>query len=323
MTRVNIYLLAVAAMSLFALTIASCKKPKEKTLTASGHQINNAAFWNGSLWFAETEGKITETDEASAKSWLIRLTAGPDQSPERISGLDVIEPWFLAGPDRLWIFSSSSVAYYMDGKIESVKLTKPLEDVSRPFLYQGRPAIIASEAPGYRLQIWADGKWQPKQKLRMKLPHESDDCTGEYLQAFESEGVVHVFCQVPLMAPVYYHRGLPLAEEEQSWEKVADAGGQWEAVCLNKSPAFFFHTNRDGLVVLGLIRREQNWKEFFSRAIGWDIGLGVCPTGEGEDFVLLRRILPLGMKVLGVKGGQPVWAYEGGGKTNLIEVMNR
>ncbi|NQT37112.1 MAG: hypothetical protein HQ581_06465 [Planctomycetes bacterium] len=326
MTRKNIIIISIAVaavVGIIVLVIAFRKAREEKKLTASGHQINNAAFWDGALWFAETEGKITESQGSSAKSWLIRLTAGPDQAPQQISGLDIIEPWFLAGKDRLWIFSSSTGGYYKDGKLESVKLAAPLRKVSRPFLYEGRPALIGSEAPGYRLRVWDDGKWIPKQKLRMKLPNESDDCTGEYLQAFECDGVVHVFCQVPLGAPVYYHRGLPLADAEQSWRKVADAGGQWRVASLGGNPAFFYHTSRDGLVVLGLIHREQEWKEFFSRSIGWDIGLGICATGKGEDFVLLRRILPLGMKVLGVENGQPVWAYEGMGKTNLIKVMIR
>ncbi len=322
MTRTSINLAALAAMGLSALTIASCAKPPEKSAKASGHQINNSAFWNGALWFAKTEGEVTESGAALAKSWLIRLPAGPNQSAEQVSALDVVEPWFLAGTDRLWILSSESVGYYMDGKVESTKLAKPLGEVSRPFLYKGSPALIACETPGYRLMVWADGGWQSAEKLRMKLPNESDDCSGEYLQAFESDGVVHVFCQEPLVKPVYYHRGLPLAEAKQSWQKVADAGGQWKAACLDGNPAMFFHTNRDGLVVLGMIRREQGWEEFFSRSIGWDIGLGICPTGEGEDFILLRRILPLGMKVLGVEDGQPVWAYEGEGKTNLVEALS-
>ncbi len=323
MTRTAGTVAVLAGVSVFALTIAFWKKPEEKTLRASGHQINNAAFWNGALWFAETEGEVTEKGGASAKSWLVRLLPGPDHSLEQVSALDVVEPWFLAGTDRLWILSSSRVGYYKDGKIESKKLAKPLGKVSRPFLYEGRPALIASEAPGYRLRVWEAGGWQSKQKLRMKLPNESDECSGEYVQAFERDGVVHVFCQVPLVAPVYYHRGLPLAEAEQSWQKVAEAGGQWKAVCLDNRPAFFYHTDRGGLVVLGLIRRDQGWEELFSRAIGLDIGLGVCPTGDGEDFILLRRILPLGMKVLGVEDGQPVWAYEGEGKTNLIETLTR
>ena len=169
MIRASISLVALTALGLCALTIASCKKPEEKSLKARGHQINNAVFWDGALWFAETEGKLTEKGGASAKSWLIRLPAGPNQSAEEVSPLDAVEPWFLAGTDRLWILSSGSVAYRMDGKIESTKLATPLGKVSRPFLYEGRPALIACEAPGYRLLVWKEGKWQPTQKLRMKL----------------------------------------------------------------------------------------------------------------------------------------------------------
>jgi hypothetical protein len=295
----------------------------EMTLVASGHQINNAAFWDGSLWFAETEGQIAEKAGVSAKSWLVRLPAEADKEPQQIAALDIVEPWFVAGTDRLWIFSSTTGGYYKDGKITSNKLPKQLSKVSRPFMYQGSPCIIASEAPGYRLMVWSEEKWNPRQKLRMKLTNESDNCTGEYLQAFECDGQLHVFCQVPLAAPVYYHRGLPLADADQHWQRVAEAGGQWRVTGLGGSPAIFFHTSRDGLIVLGMICREEEWTEFFTRGIELDIGLGVCATGKGEDFILLRRILPLGMKVLGVENKQPVWAYEGQGKTNLVEEMLR
>ncbi len=86
--------------------------------------------------------------------------------------------------------------------------------------------------------------------------------------------------------------------------------------------SLFLHMDRDGSpAVVGLRRRHGQWEEFFSRAVGLDMGLGICPTGKGEDFILLRRIFPLGTRVLGVENGQPVWAYQGEGKTNLIEFL--
>ncbi len=321
MTHARRTYLAIAAGGVLVAAIASCEKPPEKSVTASGHQVNNAAYWDGAVWFVETEGKLAERSGASARSWLIRLPAAAGQAPRKVTELSVVEPWLLAGSDRLWIFSSTSTGYYKDGQLASHSLSAPLERVSRPFTYRGRPALIACEPPGYRLKVYEDGAWQPAAQLRMKLPNESDDCSGEYLQAFECDGELHVFCQVPLAAPVYHHRGLPLEDADQTWENVADAGGQWKAACVGGKPAIFFHTDRNGLAVLGLMCREGQWTEFFSRGIGLDIGLGLCPTGPGEDFILLRRILPLGVKVLGVEKGRPAWAYESEGETNLVRLL--
>ena len=313
----------IAAACLVALLAGSCEPPPPKRqLTGQAHQINNAAFWAGAVWFADTEGSIDEDDKTAVASWLVRLKAGAGHEIERIAPLDAVEPWLVAGQGCLWILSAGSVASYKDGKLATEKLPQPLSDVSRPFLYQGKPALIASRPPGYRLLVWEDGKWQARQKLRMRLPNESDECTGEYLRAFEHDGVVHVFCQVPFAAPVYYHRGLPLAEDEQNWQKVADAPGQWTPAQIGDYASLFFHTNRDGgPAVVGLRRRHGQWEDFFSRAIGLDMGLGICPTGKGEDFILLRRVFPLGTRILGVENARPVWAYQGEGKTNLIEVL--
>ena len=314
------------AAALLAL-VAGCDEAPEKTpemsLQVSAYQVNNAAYWGGAVWFAGTAAKATESGEPSARSWLLRLQTGPDHEPERVADLPAVEPWFVAGTDRVWIVSEQAVAYYRGGQLHTAELDEPLTDVSRPFLYRGRPALIAAEPPGYRLRVWQDGAWQGRDKLRFKLPRESDACTGEYVEAFEWEGTLHVFCQVPLAAPVYYHRGLPRAEAAQTWQKVADAGGQWEGVCLGGRPALFYHTSRDGLAVVGRIRRDGGWEDFFTRGIGLDIGLGVCPTGEGEGFVLLRRLPPLEVRVLGVEDGRPAWAYTGSGTTNLLEALQK
>lgn len=315
------WILLIVLCLIVAFAFLYRKSPPKRKIKGQGHQVNNAAFMDGAVWFIETQGEVDEDGKASAASWLVSLPAGVNQKIERVTPLDDVEPWLVAGEDRLWILSANSVATYQDGKLATEKLSKPLQDVSRPFLYQGKPALIASEPPGYRLMVLEDNRWQPRQKLRMRLPNESDDCTGEYLRAFEHDGIVHVFCQVPLVAPVYYHKGLPLAEGRQHWEKIADASGQWKPACLGGKPSLFFHADRNGLVVIGLIRRDGKWKEFFSRSIGLDIGLGVCPTGKGEDFVLLRRILPLGIKIIGVENAEPVWGYKGEGQTNLIEEL--
>ena len=320
MSRSRRNIVALMATGLVAVSLTSCDK-KNSATKASGHQINNAALWDGAVWFARTEGDVSKGGGASAKTWMIRAPAGPNQSEEQLAALDAVEPWFLAGTDRLSILWSGSVDYYEDGKVETHKLPVPLEKVSRPFLYQGRPAVLACEALDYSLKVWEDEKWQVKEELQMEVPVENDGYFDEYLQAFESEGVVRVFCQVPLKTPVYYHRGLPLADGAQNWQQVAEAGGAWKTGCLDKKPAIFFHTKGNGPIVLGKITREGGWEDFFSRSIGWDIGLGICPTGKGEDFILLRRILPLGMKILAIENGQPVWAYEGHGKTNAIEKL--
>lgn len=308
------------------LTGISCKKDTN-TLEGRSFQVDNSAYWGGYVWFIETGGEIEIVEygngDKSAYSRLVRMEPKTGAKFEAICELDSIEPSLLAGKDRLWIVSTESVGYFKDCKYTTKKNDSVFENVSIPFLYQGKPAFIAVESPGYRLMVYENEKWNPAQKLRIRLPQETDKCVGKYLRAFEQDGQLHVFCQVQFSPPVYYHKGLPLAEnEDQVWERVASAGGHWTPAFIGNRPAVFYHTTNNGdLAVVGVGKNGEMWEDFFAHKIGWDIGLGICPTGEADDFVLLRRILPLDVEILGIKKGKPVWSCYGSGDTNLVEVV--
>jgi hypothetical protein len=318
------YQLAAAAvlaamLACLVLVSSSCEAlQKGAGASATAHQINSAAYWDGAVWFLQTGGTVV-----SASSKLVRLPAASDARLRCVADLPEMECWLLAGTDRLWVLSQQHVGFYREAELVCHPLAQPLPKCSRPFLYNGRPAVIASQPPLYSLMVLDEtDTWQKADQLRLRLPAESSDCVGEYLQAFQHEGVVHVFAQRPLSPPVYYHRGLPLpGGEQQQWQKVAEAGGQWKVACIDGKPAFFHHGDRKGPVLLGLTLTDGKWEEFLCRAIGLDIGLGICPTGPGRDFIVLRRILPLGVEITGFVNGEPAWGFQGQGESDVVKKL--
>ncbi len=285
----------------------------------TAHQVNNSAVWNGRVWYVQNAASLDE----KIKTKLIGLELGGLEEAHDAASLAITEPWLVAGNDRLWIVSDESVAYYKDGRVEVLMEGESLGEVSRPFMYGGKVAVIEKKWPGHCLKIFENGKWIERASFKLGIEG-GMEVSGEKLQAFESEGKLHLFCQPPGLTPVSYREGLPEKDEEEgdAWEVVTTrAGGQWKAASLGGKLALFYHDSSDdgGLCVTGIERNEQGWEEFFSYPIGLDIGMGICPTGAGKDFVLLRRILPIGTEVIGIKDAQPDWRYEQKGGLGLLQ----
>ncbi|MHC4778632.1 MAG: hypothetical protein ACYTFG_08680, partial [Planctomycetota bacterium] len=99
---------------------------------------SRGALLEGAIWFPEAnEGP---SQKGKGKSGAVkRLKLEEDAEPERLQDLDLEDPWFLAGEDRLWIISASGVAFLRDDWITSYEELPELGDISPPFLYRGAP----------------------------------------------------------------------------------------------------------------------------------------------------------------------------------------
>jgi len=286
-------------------------------IEVEAQQVNNAARYRGRVWYVRNvasgyRGNLTQ---------VVSLPVGGGE-PQVTGVLPMVEPWLLAGPDRLWVFSAADVAEVRDGQVQVLTEASGLRKTSRPFLYGGLPAVLDAHAAGHSLLVWRDGHWDKDAEFTIVIDGARQDVANEELQAFQVDGELHLFCR-PSAGPIYYRRGLPGKglEDDPAWRKVVDLGflQQWRAIPVDGAPRVFYHDDRrsGGPFIVGLRPDGPEWKEFFTHPVGADIGLGALPGGEGEDFILLRRILPLGVEVLGVSGGQVAWRHSESGGLGL------
>lgn len=290
----------------------------------TAHQINNSAVWDGKVWYAENAASLDE----HVKTRLMCLPLSGEARATRAAVLPVAEPWMVAGEDRLWIVAEETTACYRDGQLQVYRPKEWLKNVSRPFLYRGKPAIIAQKWPDYCLKVFEDGQWREEDTFKLGFAA-GTKVSEEDLQAFESDGKLHLFCWMRdglFEGTVYYRPYVPGKDEDGAgkWERAVrrGAGGQWKPARLGDQLAVFYHgsvSGQSGPFVIGVKRSDDGWEEFFTYSVGWDIGLGICPTGQGEDFILLRRILPMGTELIGIKDGQPAWRYEQEGDVGMLD----
>jgi|GEM_PF-3700711 len=288
----------------------------------TGHQINNAAVHEGAVWYAETEGVWRK----GVRTRLLRLPLEEGSAPQQVAEIDVAAPLLLGGEEHLWVVASGGRVWkYAQGALTPVVEKDSLNLSSRPFLWNGKPAVIEQQAQGHCLRVLEEGRWEQVATFRILLHGALREFHGEDIAAFQHNGDLHVFIK-PVLDSLYYHEGVPVEPPpgEEAWTPVVACGGQWKAIVLDGQPVVYVHGRKDGQAsLLGFRETGDGWEEFFSLPISLDVGLGVCATGRAGEVVLLRRILPLGTEVLLVREGEAVSRWRTDGTVGLNEAYRR
>lgn len=249
--------------------------------------LDRGASWNGGFWFVEgTETFRREGADNAAR--LKRIEPGTLEELEEDLPLPSEDLWLLNGVDRLWLISPDTLGYYKDGKIEVEPLQRRIGAISRPFLYQGSPAVVEESPDGYKLRAYASGEWQTKGELSIGL-EDRGSCACR-LQVVECQGVFHSF--LDFGQTLYHHEGIPFrGREGQMWNPVTKAATDWTAVCYAGDPAVFHHEFRPGRVV-GLKLSEETWAPFFSYPAKMVTEMGVLMPESSERFALFLQGAP-------------------------------
>ncbi len=78
---------------------------------------------------------------------------------EPVADLGSWQPSLLAAPSALFLISSSAVGTLEPGGVSKVEPEDALGDISRPFLFEGKPAVVETRPDGRRLVAWTGGAW--------------------------------------------------------------------------------------------------------------------------------------------------------------------
>jgi uncharacterized RDD family membrane protein YckC len=262
------------------------------------------AFWNHRIWYAETSVPFKETD--GNRFTLKNLNVDSREGSKDAGLLPIENPWFLAGADRLWIISSSKVGFFQDGNINVISEEKILGDISRPFLYEGHPAVIEEGPKGFAFVVFVDGTWQRKffftLKHREKLGRIQDS-----LQAVSRDEKLHLFLKFG--DTLYYREGLPTAEtdDQDLWQPISEVKNNWFAVLMDGEPAVFlrqageFPSN-----VVGLKLQGKTWKSFFTYNGGMTSEIGIYPLEQSGRFAMLLQSFPGSLRVVQIDGAKVI-----------------
>jgi len=256
-----------------------------------------SAVLGDSLWYVETRLSM-DTEGGDERSVLKRLSLAVEGDPEDVAPLPSEKPWLLAGERRLWILSSSSVAFLEEDRVSTLLDEKVLGDITRPFLYEGNPAVVEERPEGLAWMVFNNGAWNKKADVTPGLRREVC-CIQQNLRILSAWNRLHVFLKYG--DTLYYGEGLPLdaAGGEAFWTPVADASHGWHAALVGGEPALFFLEQGDGpsAAVTGMKRQQGSWKPFFRHSLGMTTDLGVLPLPEDGQFLLVGQAFPGSLRV--------------------------
>jgi uncharacterized RDD family membrane protein YckC len=260
------------------------------------------AFWNNQIWYAGKSVSPKKPD--GSRATLKSLKVDSEVGPKSIGLLPMENPWLLAGADRLWIISSSKVGFFQDGKINVILKEKILGEISRPFLYEGHPAVIEEGPNGFAFVVFVDGAWQRKAfftlKLQERLGHIQDS-----FQGVSRDEKLYLFLKFG--DTLYYREGLPTGEtdDQDLWRPISEVKKHWFAILMDgELTVFLQQAGEFPSNVVGLRLQGETWKSFFSYDAGMTTEMGIYPLGQPGKFAILRQSFPGSLRLVQVEGGK-------------------
>jgi uncharacterized RDD family membrane protein YckC len=260
----------------------------------------HGTFWKDSIWYVERS--FSTKPSLHGRTRLKRLNLDSEEGPESVAALTIGNAWLLPGSDRLWIISASAIGFYQNGKITVISEEKKLGDISRPFLYEGYPAVVEERPTSLTLMVFVEDTWQEKLRFKLKF-QENRGRIHRYLQALSSDGTLHLFLKFG--KTLYYREGPPpeAIDDRGIWQPVAEVGCDWVALLTDGEPVVFHCGTRNGSwKIVGLRLRGERWRPFSAYEAGLTSEMGVYPLGQPDRFAMLLQSFPGSLRLVQVDG---------------------
>jgi len=261
--------------------------------------LRGGTYWDGAVWYVESG--FAGNQEAAVS--LHKVIVGGEDESSNVAELEIHNPWLLGDQDRIWIISPSAVGYYQDGRVNLAADAQQLGDISRPFLYDGRPAVVERTPARVALMVLADGGWREVKRLPWGDSEERFAVERD-VQIVGDADIMHVFWKFG--GTIYYRQGLPEegTNDQESWQTVCPAGYWWYAILFAGQPMVVTPQHRDSpsSVLEGLSLKDGKWEKVFSRRISMASNFGVFPTRDSHGLVVLTQMFPGSLRVVEFDG---------------------
>ena len=265
------------------------------------------ALWDNAIWYIEKD--LDSYNLATLK----KIKLGSKDKPETASELSIKKPWLFPSKDRLWIISSSVVGYYQEDKLTIASEGKILGDISRPFFYENRPAVIEARPTGFSLMVYDENEWQKMRSIDIEIEKDQTDIQRN-LQVLSNNGKLHFFLR---HGDTLYYRTEPTdrtQENQDSWQTVCQVSYNWQVVWIDGEPVVFYHCPEDfKRKIIGLKFSDNKWKSFFTHDSPMAGEIGVYPMPEPGKFAILVQSFPGSLRLLEADGSEIISKKNYGG----------
>ncbi len=288
-------------------------------------EVQEAALWRDEVWFVERTMKLDFRDPGNSMAALalrrVRLAdleeAGAALSLGEIEA-DDRSPSLLALGDRLWLIGAEAVGYAQDAAVTWLSGVRRPPRSTRPFAYEGRPAVITLKAPTSLATLQVEGEraeWVHRE-LPLGLPAESGGLRS--LQAVEAGGGLALFAELcteqPEHCAIHYRRA-----DEAEWRvAVEDAGHRtrWTAVASGPDPVVVRQESGEQgarrLVVVTVTAGRPRWEIVEAGAKGGPFRTAWHAFSVGGRLLVLSSGMPGSLRLDDVRDGRIVDSVQSG-----------
>ncbi len=245
--------------------------------------------------------KIPATEARDKSWWMLPGSARARQpEPEEVAELSGKSLSILANGKKLLVLSGSEMWELRDGKLVTVGSYASLGNFSRPFYYEGLPAVVQSRPNALFLDVFRDGEWD-KSILDLKK-NPQFGTIGRYLQVVTIDGASHVFLRD---GKVLFHRvGFPSGSSEHlgdDWQTVGFPECGWRSFVSDGKPAVLL---RDKKGLSGVRLEGGRWSEFFKVSAGPSVeGFFPLPPVGGHVRIAVSH-MPFSFAVYSIEGNR-------------------
>ncbi len=262
--------------------------------------FSKAVECGGNIWYFETSIGPSGASDSNLKKLNI---SDLNSEAELVTKIKTADPSLLSDGEKLWIISSNQVSVLQNGKITSDIETNYLGDISKPFLFKSKPAVLESTPDKLELLIFNGNEWDVEKNLTYLQEEYSFDVTD--IKILTDSGNLHLFREYG--GTVYYMSGFPeKGTDEDCWQPVGKISHEWYPVLLGGMPALFIpRHNKGALESLEAVRlKEGKWEKFFHEDSLIITSLAVFPEKQPDVFVLAIQSMPFSLKLQKVENGK-------------------
>jgi uncharacterized RDD family membrane protein YckC len=284
------------------LMLFACKDFSNTT----NFNADRSALWNNSIWLIKQNKSYKKGQEVNEISFLQKtnLTAEPNIEP--VCELPYSDAWLLPTQDKLWVISSSGIAYYQDSNLTVLKTDESLGNISRPFLYRNCPSVIRYTPNGFFLMTYSGNNWTKLRKINFAESMGSYNIKRD-LQAVEIGNKLHLFVRYD--QSLYYgveEPGKPA--EKQQWHQLDNVRNGWVALNYQGKPTVccLSYKNEEGWITF---KEFSNgiWSDSFSQTIPFTDGISVHQTQTPGEFIFTLAAYPDKLRVLKFLDGRKIY----------------
>lgn len=157
-TRVLVATIAVGVLT-FAVPMIAMMVVMVQSFASGGFvrvaDARSAEVFRGSIHYVSLLG--------GSKKPLWRSKLGTNEA-ERVESSGAQSPWLVATDSELWLFGRGEVERFDGTRLDSVG-PSPAPLFERPFVYEGRPAVLDAGGAGLMLSTWTGTDWLERGQL--------------------------------------------------------------------------------------------------------------------------------------------------------------